>query len=345
MSENVKKPRTLIGVLASHDDSRPNRDLIAVYTHIFKNDDLRTLIEKNYHFLFTGGTYKRVLKGNDDPKVQAADDEVGKWIREISTPLPPAYEGGVVLLSYFISQRECSIVWPFFAPNAAHWQKNENLAFMRLCDQWHVKRLMNIGSVMAWCCCEAKYDINRNLYPCPPALELRAGRNGEVETFNLPDGIPKNRDINWEALTPREMIFSKMTLALIAHNEMKSRMVEFAIDHERELKQFKRILATGTTGSMVAAATSEELSKKIVKYHSGPEGGDIEIATEVLCRKCDVIVFFIDPLRPHPHIEDIRVILQTCMETNRVIMITNEMHARDFMSRVVRAHEGINLFG
>lgn len=129
--------------------------------------------------------------------------------------------------------------------------------------------------------------------------------------------------------------FKDMTIALIAHDEMKERMMSFAIDHEYELSKFGTILATGTTGREVEAATS----LKIYRYHSGPKGGDIEIATEVILGRCHIVIFFIDPLNPHPHIEDIRTVFEACMLREKVIIITNEMHAREFMTRVVRGKE------
>jgi hypothetical protein len=46
-------------------------------------------------------------------------------------------------------------------------QRNENLAFMRLCDQWRVKRFMNAGSVMMWFDQEAELGAERNLHTCP----------------------------------------------------------------------------------------------------------------------------------------------------------------------------------
>jgi methylglyoxal synthase len=72
--------------------------------------------------------------------------------------------------------------------------------------------------------------------------------------------------------------------------------------------------------------------------HTGPLGGDIEIATEVLYGHCDVVVFFRDPQSPHPHIEDIRTLFAACMRTRDVLMFTNEEHARDWMKEVVRPY-------
>jgi methylglyoxal synthase len=126
-----------------------------------------------------------------------------------------------------------------------------------------------------------------------------------------------------------------MTIALIAHNEMKERMIEFALDFERELGRFEYILATGTTGREVEA-NARSLHDKIYRFHSGPKGGDIEIATEVLFGRCHVVIFFIDPLNPHPHIEDIRVVLGACMLQPHVRMLTTEAQAREWMRRVIR---------
>ncbi|HLP60563.1 MAG TPA: methylglyoxal synthase, partial [Candidatus Deferrimicrobium sp.] len=139
-----------------------------------------------------------------------------------------------------------------------------------------------------------------------------------------------------------EKEFKDMTIALIAHDEMKPRMIDFAVDYETELKKFNKILATGTTGREVAAATSKELDNKLFRCHSGPKGGDIEIAAAILYGLCDVVIFFIDPLNAHPHIEDIRVVFQACMMNQNVIIITNEMHAREFMARVVRNNDKID---
>lgn len=341
---NRSRQRTLIGVLASHDSRTPNESLVSLFTYLCKHPDRNRL--DGFHFVFTGGTYDRVFGGSQHLGVPALDTETARWLDARSTALPSTQEGGVIVLSYLISQRQCSIVWPFFAPNANHWQRHENLAFMRLCDQWHVKRLMNRGSVMAWFDNEAKDDQRRNLQPCPPKLAFpRLGKNTGSITFP-----PRPQTNHWRgslqvrSFHHRRKPFNKMTIALIAHDEMKGRMIDFAIDHEAELDAFGTIIATGTTGREVAAATSERISNKMVRLHSGPKGGDIEIATAVLYDKCDVVIFFVDPLRPHPHIEDIRVVFQACMVREHVVMITNEMHAREFMSRVVRQKSELGIY-
>ena len=342
MSKPTRK--TLIGVLASNDDRQPNASLISTFTHIYHHASLDCM--DRFHFVITGGTWDRLFYGSEEMGLSPLAPEVATWLRKRATPLPANTKGGVIVLSYLISQRQCSIVWPFYAPNARHWQRNENLAFIRLCDQWHVKRLMNRGSVLAWVDNEADVDRNRNLQHIPPTLTIpRLEDHVETRTFEDRDDLePFLGGPPPEKLKRQERDFGTMTVALIAHDEMKARMIEFAIDHEDELDKFGVILATGTTGREVAAATSERIHKKMVRYHSGPKGGDIEIATAILYKLCDVVIFFVDPLHAHAHIEDIRVVFQACMISDDVVMITNEMHAREFMSRVVRNNPAIYLY-
>lgn len=201
---------------------------------------------------------------------------------------------------------------------------------------------------MAWFDNESEQDARKNVQECPPTLTLRnLGAKAAPICFEPPNISERIVDDlgrgDVPVLSGREKRFDQMTVALIAHDEMKGRMMEFAIDHETELNKFGTILATGTTGREVAAAT-ERLGDKMIRYHSGPKGGDVEIATKILYGQCDVVIFFVDPLRPHPHIEDIRVVFQACMVRDHVVMITNENHAREFMTRVVREREGINLY-
>lgn len=339
MDSQTPDKKTLIAALASHDDPGVNNSLARLFETL--HDSSANLL-RDFHFVITGGTFKRILaRDANTPGVEPVSDREGarSLLRANTTCLPPREKGGVTLLSYLIVERQCEAIWPFFTPLTGHWLTPENLALMRLCDLWHVKRLMNTGSVEEWFKEEARTDVNRNRQPWPPAFYLADDTEPTCEAERLPGG-------GWEIKpAPPEMPrtdagdpdFRKMTIALIAHDEMKSRMVEFAIDYERELSIFHRILTTGTTGRQVKDATPKlGKGRQIHLYHSGPKGGDIEIATEVLLGGCHVVVFFVDPLHPHPHIEDIRVVFGACMIRDQVRMLTNEMQAREWMGRVVR---------
>lgn len=325
--------KTLIGVLASHDYEERNERLARLFDS-FKNSNSELL--RQFRFVFTGGTYNRIIDGTKRPLINPVDDSQGGTKEFLLNDcgilcLPSRLEAGVTILAHLVVMRKVSIIWAFLTPLTSHWLFPENLALKRLCDQCHAKRLMNAGSVQEWFEKEAERDSKRNPQSWYPKFDIGI-KGGNVtyqpilkESFRIK--IKEQREFPTKP--------EQMSIALIAHDEMKNRMVDFATDYEPELARFSRILCTGTTGRLVAEA-APSLKSRISLYRSGPKGGDIEIATEILFGCCHVVVFFIDPLNPHPHIEDIRVVFGACMIQDKVRMLSNEMQARDWMSRIVR---------
>lgn len=376
-------PKTLIGILASHDDIGRNNDLARLFEALWRENSRRL---KEFHFIFTGGTFRRIVLREDTQTPQRTElkpirrnSGLSEFLKHNSTILPERQQGGVAILANLIVQRQCSILWPFLSPTTTHWLNPENLALMRLCDIWNVKRLVNAGSVETWFRYEAERDVTRNPQEIPVRLlfGVRGFPTGKKERVNgrwfnqwwskedldllklqdqkppdvvegdfkptsesepdpefpSPSYFPRTEPKDRAAEFWKE--FQDQTIALIAHDEMKEQMVNFAIEYERELSAFGRILATGTTGRLVEEA-ARRLGGRIKRCRSGPYGGDIEIATEILYGRCDVVIFLIDPLHPHPHIEDIRVIFAAAMIEQEVRMLTNEVQAREWMDVVVR---------
>jgi len=348
-----KVKKTPIAVLASHDSIEKNNDLARVFQELYNADNGKKL--KEFHFLFTGGTFSRLMLGVDTnapprTELKPIEKDVKEFIiRECGvTVLPDRKDGGVTILSNMITQCQCSIIWPFLSPITVHWLSPENLALMRLCDQWNVKRLMNPESVRAWFRDEAERDTKRHPQEIPMTIRLGTpqadgrwpmGEKRHDEEFyrvTLPQRTRRPEEF-WTQ-------FERQTIALIAHDEMKGRMVDFAIQYENELCKFSRILATGATGQEVMNACRRlREGNRVRKCLSGPKGGDIEIATEILFNRCHIVVFFIDPLHPHPHIDDIRVVFSACMaeiKNNDVRMLTNEVQAREWIEEAVRRRIG-----
>jgi len=333
--------KTLIGVFAAHDWESMNTGLKNCFEELYElemgrpNNDR---ILNKFHFLFTGGTFKR-LWGLDETGAYELSENAKKFFIPISTKLPSHRDGGTIILSNLISKRKCTIIWSFLTPLSAHWLNPENLALARLCDVWRAKRLLNAGSIISWYTNEAKEDSKRRKIKIPIEVPLKNIENDEekVEAKNF-------KHCQYEITVPKpyklkkiiergkgKQNLDKKTVALIAHNEMKPRMVEFAIDYQEILEKFGRIITTGTTGKLIIEKTN---LNNILPCLSGPFGGDIEIATEIIFGRCEVVIFFIDPLNPHPHIDDIRVVFGACMWREGVQMLANEKHARDWMERV-----------
>ncbi len=68
----------------------------------------------------------------------------------------------------------------------------------------------------------------------------------------------------------------KKTIALIAHDGKKADMVAFATFNRDKLLDFN-LIATGTTGSLLA----EKVGLDVERLLSGPHGGDAQIAARV----------------------------------------------------------------
>lgn len=97
-------------------------------------------------------------------------------------------------------------------------------------------------------------------------------------------------------------------LALIAHDNKKPQMVDWARTNLKRLKRFK-ICATGTTGGLL----HEKLGLKIERFKSGPLGGDLQIGAQIAEGKVDLVVFFVDPMSPHPHDVDVKALLRAAI--------------------------------
>ncbi|MBB4567773.1 methylglyoxal synthase [Rhizobium leucaenae] len=93
-------------------------------------------------------------------------------------------------------------------------------------------------------------------------------------------------------------------IALIAHDQKKDAMAEFARRNQDALTDW-HIVATGTTGGRVLDACPD---LKVTRLKSGPLGGDQQIGAMIATSEIDVLVFFIDPMTPMPHDVDVKAL-------------------------------------
>ncbi len=94
-------------------------------------------------------------------------------------------------------------------------------------------------------------------------------------------------------------------LALIAHDNLKPALVAWAKRHRDALSSCE-LMATGTSGARVEEATG----LPVHKFRSGPLGGDQQIGAKVCEGEVDLVVFFWDPMSPHPHDVDVKALLR-----------------------------------
>ena len=97
----------------------------------------------------------------------------------------------------------------------------------------------------------------------------------------------------------------KKTIALIAHDNKKPAIVNWAIKNKETLAKYN-LCGTGTTAKLIAEGT--DLTVK--RYLSGPLGGDQQIGAKIAEGKIDIVIFFWDPLESQPHDPDVKALLR-----------------------------------
>jgi len=123
------------------------------------------------------------------------------------------------------------------------------------------------------------------------------------------------------------------------------------------------LICTGTTGKLVEQALikkskKEEFKINISKLESGPLGGDQQLGAMIVESKIDFIIFFWDPMEPHPHDVDVKALLRisvlynipiACNRSTADFMISSpllkekyERKVKDYSNYIKRSVEGID---
>ena len=109
----------------------------------------------------------------------------------------------------------------------------------------------------------------------------------------------------------RVTMSAKKRIALIAHDSRKDDLLEW-VGYNRAVLREHSLCATGTTGGLV----QQRWDLPVKRFKSGPLGGDQQIGAKIAAGEIDVLVFFWDPLEPHPHEPDVRALLRVAVLYN-----------------------------
>jgi len=112
-------------------------------------------------------------------------------------------------------------------------------------------------------------------------------------------------------------------IALVAHDNRKRDLMEWAEWNHAILAQH-RLVCTGTTGKLVERALRQKLAASgapvapidMTLLKSGPLGGDQQLGALIAEGNIDLVVFFWDPLAPHPHDVDVKALLRIAVVYN-----------------------------
>lgn len=115
------------------------------------------------------------------------------------------------------------------------------------------------------------------------------------------------------------MAKEKKSIALVAHNAKKHKLLEWAKENKTSLGDY-HIIGTSNTSALL----NNVLDLGVRSFGHGPNGGDIKLAAKILEGEVDGIVFFIDVENPHGHEHDIQTLIRTAVLNNVPIALNQK---------------------
>ncbi|HEY4333233.1 MAG TPA: methylglyoxal synthase [Ilumatobacteraceae bacterium] len=112
----------------------------------------------------------------------------------------------------------------------------------------------------------------------------------------------------------RQAMGTRKRVVMIAHDNRKHDLLDWAAFNAGTLSRHD-LSATGTTGKLL----SDALGLHVDRYLSGPMGGDQQIGAAIAEGRVDLVIFFWDPLEPHPHDVDVKALLRIAVVYNTPI--------------------------
>ena len=125
-------------------------------------------------------------------------------------------------------------------------------------------------------------------------------------------------------------------IALVAHDNRKRDLIEW-VEWNYEVLLGHNLICTGTTGRKMEETLKRKIAdektsvefKEITLLKSGPLGGDQQLGSLITEGRVDILIFFWDPMQPHPHDVDVKALLRIAVVYN--IPIACNRSSADFI--------------
>lgn len=92
----------------------------------------------------------------------------------------------------------------------------------------------------------------------------------------------------------------------------------------------------GDLKNALKISANQTFADKVMPLASGPKGGDVLIADEVLKHECHAIIFFYDPDTAHPHEPDIELLERTCRLGGVYAVCVSDLRSANLWAQGIR---------
>jgi methylglyoxal synthase len=180
------------------------------------------------------------------------------------------------------------------------------------------------------------------LLPRPRSADVIASRDGSYLRLHFPvlrDLLSGNPRLaaewyGWLSCRLAERVLEETQdqrtyVALIAHDNKKQELIDFARRHQDTLRLFD-LTATGTTARRLLEQADVSVTRAVA---SGPLGGDQAIGQLITTGNIKAVIFFRDPLNAHPHEADVQALMRLC-DVYRIPLATNAGSADLLLKRL-----------
>lgn len=258
----------------------------------------------------------------------------------------------VVELIAMVARHDCIAAIFFSNPSISRVDMIEYRALKRVCIESQVRWLSSLQSAENWAVFEAPLlrESTQSQDTAPPHDQGNLPRNvvdGEHKYLRIPERTialiahDKKKIEMLDYVKEKMPLLSRfnrilatgttgwlLKLRYVGDKQLKQFVDQAAVelgrgDHKagsnRLVKVLREILP-GKQPNLHALLKSlrsnisaeEEFATKVMPLASGPKGGDVLVAQEVLNHTCHVIIFFHDPDEAHPHEADIELLERVC---------------------------------
>ena len=318
--------RQIIGVYTSHDSPEMNESLVSVLNELFTSPHYSKVL-KNFWFVFTRGTYERILSGHfpDSPKLHP---DVIKKLNKVTTLLPPRQDGGMTIMTYLVILDKCKTIWAFLTPYTPHPLLPQNRTLLQMCEQHDVQKLSNKRSVFHWIKnSERTFKHDSTIVPFNK-IQLKSGQH--ITTTQYSDHDKHCTEvISVDAKDHIETEKKYKYLALVSDGDNKQQLHNFTKRNKKILNSnYHKILTNRTSIQIIN--DKDFFNKKVIECKRSEDGGYVEIAMEILFGTCKEVIFLENPEISNN--SDNQILLGACYAKDDVLLFTKEKWAEDFVN-------------